>query len=74
MHRADWNAMILHCLGIDHIGHMGGPKATHMIKKQMQIDDVVNEIFEAIETDVLHRDTLLVLLGDHGMSEEHIGV
>ncbi|KAM0715209.1 hypothetical protein Q7P37_009674 [Cladosporium fusiforme] len=69
MYRADWNAMILHYLGIDHIGHMGGPKAPHMIKKQMQMDDVVKEIFEAIEAGVQHRDTLLVLLGDHGMNE-----
>jgi ethanolaminephosphotransferase len=39
-----------------------------MIEKQKQMDDVVKLIFEAIETHVHHRDTLLVQLGDHGMS------
>lgn len=67
MEKSDWDAMILHYLGVDHIGHMSGPRALHMIQKQGQMDDVVKLIFEALETRVQHRDTLLVLLGDHGM-------
>jgi ethanolaminephosphotransferase len=66
--QSDWSAMILHYLGVDHIGHMSGPRALHMIKKQEQMDDVVNTIFEAIENRAHHENTLLVLLGDHGMS------
>jgi ethanolaminephosphotransferase len=64
--QSDWNAMILHYLGIDHIGHMSGSRAPHMIEKQKQMDDVVKTIFEAIETRAHHENTLLVLLGDHG--------
>ena len=67
MGKSDWDAMILNYLGVDHIGHMRGPRAPHMIQKQRQMDDVVKLIFEALETRVQHRDTLLVLLGDHGM-------
>jgi ethanolaminephosphotransferase len=70
MGKSDWDAMILHYLGIDHIGHMSGPRARHMIEKQGQTDDVVESIFEALETREHHKDTLLVLLGDHGMSCE----
>jgi len=68
MEQNDWNAMILHYLGVDHIGHMSGPRAPHMMQKQKQMDDVVKTIFEAIETRSHHDNTLLVLLGDHGMS------
>lgn len=67
MDKSDWGAMILHYLGVDHIGHMSGPRAPHMIQKQRQMDDVVKLIFEALETRVQHRDTFLVLVGDHGM-------
>ena len=67
MNNSDWDAMILHYLGVDHIGHMSGPRAPHMIQKQRQMDDVVKLIFEALETRVQHRDTFLVLVGDHGM-------
>jgi ethanolaminephosphotransferase len=68
MEKSDWDAMILHYLGIDHIGHMSGPQAPHMVEKQKQTDDVVKSIFEALETREQHKHTLLVLLGDHGMS------
>ncbi|KAF2716473.1 alkaline phosphatase-like protein [Polychaeton citri CBS 116435] len=69
LQQSDWNAMILHYLGVDHIGHMSGPRVPHMFEKHKQMDDVVKTIFESIETHVKHRDTLLVLLGDHGMNE-----
>jgi ethanolaminephosphotransferase len=68
MERDDWSAMILHYLGVDHIGHMSGPGAPQMIEKQAQMDVVVKTIFEAIETRVQHANTLLVLIGDHGES------
>jgi ethanolaminephosphotransferase len=68
MENSDWDAMILHYLGVDHIGHMSGPQAPHMIEKQRQMDDVVRQVFEALETREHHKNTLLVLLGDHGIS------
>jgi predicted AlkP superfamily pyrophosphatase or phosphodiesterase len=72
MEQDDWNAMILHCLGVDHIGHMSGPESPHMIDKQIQMDLVVKTIFEAIDTRVQHHDTLLFLLGDHGTSYKEL--
>jgi ethanolaminephosphotransferase len=68
MEQSDWNAMILHYLGVDHIEHMSGPRPPHMIAKQKQMDSVVKTIFEAMETREHHKNTLLVLLGDHGTS------
>ncbi|ODH13654.1 hypothetical protein ACO22_07044 [Paracoccidioides brasiliensis] len=65
----DWSAMILHYLGLDHIGHKSGPNSSHMIPKQKEMDSVVREIYNAIENEDHLSSTLLVLCGDHGMND-----
>lgn len=65
----DWNGMILHYLGLDHIGHKTGPKGPHMIPKQAEMDLMVRQIYTAIETQDHLSDTLFVLCGDHGMND-----
>ena len=40
-----------------------------MLPKQKEMDDVVRQIYEAIETMDHLQDTLLVLCGDHGMND-----
>lgn len=59
-----WDCLILHYLGLDHIGHKGGPESTFMRPKQKEMDEIVKLIYDAME-----EDTLFVLLGDHGMNE-----
>ncbi|KAF2106781.1 GPI ethanolamine phosphate transferas-like protein 2 [Lophiotrema nucula] len=66
---SDWNAMIMHYLGLDHIGHKTGPKGPNMIPKQKEMDGIVRQIFEAIENEDHLSNTLFVLCGDHGMNE-----
>ena len=41
-----------------------------MLPKQIEMDGIVQQIFEAIENKSHLRNTLLVLLGDHGMNEK----
>ncbi|KAK2734014.1 major facilitator super transporter protein [Myotisia sp. PD_48] len=65
----DWNGMILHFLGLDHIGHKAGPKSPHMIPKQREMDAIVRQIYSAIESYEHLSSTLLVLCGDHGMND-----
>ncbi|KAF2094017.1 alkaline phosphatase-like protein [Rhizodiscina lignyota] len=65
----DWNALIMHYLGLDHIGHKAGPLSPNMIPKQQEMDGIVQQIFEAIENDPHLQSTLLVLCGDHGMTD-----
>lgn len=61
-----WDALILHYLGLDHIGHKGGPHSPFMPDKHREMDAVIERIYHHIEqTD----DTLLVVMGDHGMNE-----
>ncbi|KAK2767899.1 major facilitator super transporter protein [Onygenales sp. PD_12] len=65
----DWSAMIMHYLGLDHIGHKAGPGSPHMIPKQSEMDSVVKEIYGAMENQEHLSSTLLVLCGDHGMND-----
>lgn len=66
--RDDWNAMVMHYLGLDHIGHKTGPNGPSMLPKQKEMDGIVQQIYEAMETMEHHANTLLVLAGDHGMN------
>ncbi|XP_059484710.1 GPI ethanolamine phosphate transferase 2 [Neocloeon triangulifer] len=59
----DWSLMILHYLGLDHIGHVEGPRSPLVGPKLREMDDVVRQIRESAP------DALLVLTGDHGMAD-----
>lgn len=62
-----WDGLILHYLGLDHIGHKSGPKSIYMKAKQEEMDSVLQKLYE---TRVATSDsTLLVIMGDHGMNE-----
>ncbi|KAK6584505.1 hypothetical protein PZA11_002729 [Diplocarpon coronariae] len=65
----DWNTMVLHYLGLDHIGHKTGPRGPNMIPKQHEMDGIVESIYEAIANKEYLHSTLLVLCGDHGMND-----
>ncbi|KAI1134922.1 alkaline phosphatase-like protein [Hypoxylon sp. FL0543] len=65
----DWNTMVLHYLGLDHIGHKTGPRGPNMIPKQREMDDIVRTIYEAMDTQPHLQSTLLVFCGDHGMND-----
>ncbi|KAG2176235.1 hypothetical protein INT43_005469, partial [Umbelopsis isabellina] len=77
LERSDWKALIFHYLGLDHIGHLGGPESPLMLDKQKEMDNVIRTIYEAVaEEDHKRRKashdvhgTLIVLCGDHGMNE-----
>ncbi|KAG8508609.1 GPI ethanolamine phosphate transferase 2, partial [Galemys pyrenaicus] len=69
--RRDWDVLILHYLGLDHIGHVFGPGSALVGRKLSEMDGVLRRIHAALlsqERDALP-PTLLVLCGDHGMSE-----
>lgn len=57
-----WGLAIGHGLGVDHVGHRVGPEHPVMKAKLEQMNDFLAQLVEAID-----EDTLLVLLGDHGM-------
>lgn len=42
--RKDWDAMILHYLGLDHIGHIEGPKSPKISTKLQEMDNVIEQL------------------------------
>lgn len=61
-----WSLAIGHGLGVDHVGHRVGPDHPAMKAKLEQMNAFLGELVRIID-----EDTLLVLLGDHGM--DHTG-
>uniref|UniRef100_A0A8C5Z6L3 Phosphatidylinositol glycan anchor biosynthesis class G (EMM blood group) n=1 Tax=Marmota marmota marmota TaxID=9994 RepID=A0A8C5Z6L3_MARMA len=69
--RGDWDMLILHYLGLDHIGHISGPNSPLIGRKLSEMDSILMKIHTSLlskERETLS-PSLLVLCGDHGMSE-----
>ncbi|VDP65773.1 unnamed protein product [Schistosoma mattheei] len=43
-----WDGLILHYLGLDHIGHIEGPKGSSIPKKIREMDEVIHSILEVL--------------------------
>ena len=64
----DWDIMITHYLGVDHIGHShGGFHSKLMPKKLMEMDAVVKSVVDAVSQQ--SEPYLIVITGDHGMTD-----
>lgn len=46
--RDDWDILILHYLGLDHIGHISGPHSSLIQPKLMEMDDILKKIHSAL--------------------------
>lgn len=60
----DWTVMILHYLGLDHIGHLIGPRSHLVPPKLEEMSKVLEMIWKKID-----ERTLIVVCGDHGMND-----
>jgi GPI ethanolamine phosphate transferase 3 subunit O len=60
--KEEWDVLIAHFLGVDHAGHRYGPNHEAMNDKLKQMDSVITQLVQHID-----EDTLLVVMGDHGM-------
>lgn len=45
----DWTMMILHYLGLDHIGHVEGPFGTSIKPKLQEMDKIINQIAQRVQ-------------------------
>ena len=64
MQKSDWDILVLHYLGLDHIGHFEGPTSSHVPGKLLEMDGVVKQIYNSLDA-----DSLLLVLGDHGTGD-----
>ncbi|XP_029941224.1 GPI ethanolamine phosphate transferase 3 [Salarias fasciatus] len=60
----DWDVLVAHFLGVDHCGHRFGPDHPAMADKLTQMNGVISSVIDRLEN-----DTLLVVMGDHGMTD-----
>ncbi|XP_061656325.1 GPI ethanolamine phosphate transferase 3 isoform X1 [Phyllopteryx taeniolatus] len=60
----EWDVLVAHFLGVDHCGHTFGPDHPAMADKLIQMDGVIRSVIERVQN-----DTLLVVMGDHGMTD-----
>lgn len=58
----DWSVMILHYLGLDHIGHVSGPRSSLVPLKLKELDAVIKKIYKKFSTE----QTAIIICGDHG--------
>ena len=57
-----WDVIFGHYLGVDHAGHRYGPDHPAMTAKLNQMDEVFRRMIKELDD-----NTLLVVMGDHGM-------
>ncbi|KAG9488279.1 hypothetical protein GDO78_007859 [Eleutherodactylus coqui] len=60
----DWDVVIAHFLGVDHCGHKHGPDHAETAKKLTQMNQVISTLIDHLDD-----QTLLVVAGDHGMTD-----
>ncbi|KAH9514496.1 hypothetical protein Btru_025446 [Bulinus truncatus] len=61
--KSDWDVVITHFLGVDHCGHRYGPNYPAMRDKLLQMNAFLSNI-----TKLMKDDTILFVMGDHGMT------
>ncbi len=59
-----WRLLVGHTLGVDHVGHRFGASHPKMATKLGEMQAFLKNV-----TDALDDETVLVLMGDHGMDE-----
>lgn len=50
--RDDWDILILHYLGLDHIGHISGPHSSLIQPKLLEMDDILKKIHGSLVSKV----------------------
>ena len=66
------DVIILHYLGLDHIGHSYAAKSEYVDPKLMEMDEKIKEIYEWIERKDVEdgKKSLILMMGDHGMTND----
>lgn len=54
--------MVLHYLGLDHIGHVSGPRSPLVPLKLKEMDNVIKKIHLQFSSE----KTAIIVCGDHG--------
>ena len=69
----DWDVCVLHYLGLDHVGHVEGPRGPTVQTKLEEMSQVIDMVQKGLFRDELEQGLpppLILVLGDHGMSDD----
>ncbi|KAJ8664807.1 hypothetical protein QAD02_006469 [Eretmocerus hayati] len=70
LEKDDWSIMVLHYLGLDHIGHVLGPFSSLIEPKLREMDNIINMILTyTLKQKKNGEETLFLVCGDHGMKD-----
>ncbi|XP_063721448.1 uncharacterized protein LOC134848043 [Symsagittifera roscoffensis] len=58
-----WSLIVAHLLGLDHAGHRYNLNNTAIVNKLTEYNQIIKSVSEVMDS-----DTLLVVMGDHGMT------
>ncbi|KAL3310701.1 hypothetical protein Ciccas_010727 [Cichlidogyrus casuarinus] len=65
--RSSKEVVILHYLGLDHIGHVEGPRSESIPDKLTEMNSAITQVVNSLGSS---SDWLLIVTGDHGMANE----
>lgn len=58
----NWDVLIGHMLGVDHVGHRHGPDHPAMRAKLDEVDEVIKKIITILQESELAKDTALFVM------------
>ncbi len=71
---SSWELLITHFLGVDHIGHTHHASHPLMHERLERMDklavEVINRLKEDAKLPEMGRDSIFILMGDHGMTDD----
>uniref|UniRef100_H3HBU8 Uncharacterized protein n=1 Tax=Phytophthora ramorum TaxID=164328 RepID=H3HBU8_PHYRM len=70
LRKPDWDLLIAHFLGVDHVGHTHGPSSVFMAEKLDEMNGMLKRLLQELKGMPDGDDVLLAVLGDHGMSAD----
>lgn len=70
LRKPDWDLLIAHFLGVDHVGHTHGPSSVFMAEKLDEMNGILSRLLHELTAMPDGEDVLLAVLGDHGMSAD----
>jgi ethanolaminephosphotransferase len=63
----DWDVLVAHYLGLDHIGHLEGPRSKRVAPKLQRLDRAVADLHALLEGS--KEKYLIAVVSDHGMND-----
>lgn len=64
-HNGEWDVLIGHMLGVDHVGHRHGPDHPAMREKLEEVDGIIRKIIKIMQNSKEANDTILFVMVSH---------